>query len=79
MSKEEELLLNHWRELTAEQQQQVLGFMQSFGAQTQSLPRSPLGQRLRELRAKIVASGLPLLNDDELDQEIAERRGGIET
>jgi len=65
--------------MIVDRQQQVLGFMQSFGVQTQSLPRSPLGQRLRELRARIVASGLPLLNDDELDQEIAERRGVIET
>jgi len=65
--------------MIVDRQQQVLGFMQSFGVQTQPLPRSPLGQRLRVLRARIVASGLPLLNDDELDQEIAERRGGIET
>ena len=38
---------------------------------------SPLGRRLREIRARIVASGVPLLNWEELEREIAERRGGV--
>lgn len=38
-------------------------------------PRSPLGRRLREIRERIVASGVPLLNAEELEAEIAKRRG----
>ena len=36
-----------------------------------------VADRLRRLREKIVASGIPLLNDDELRVEIRERRGMI--
>lgn len=39
---------------------------------------SPLGRRLLELRAQAIAEGEPLLTSwEELDAEIAERRGGI--
>lgn len=38
-------------------------------------PVSELGRQLRALRAKIVASGAPLLDWDELEQEVAARRG----
>jgi len=41
-------------------------------------PRSALGRRLREIRERIVASGIPLLNAEELEAEIAERRGSRE-
>jgi len=40
-------------------------------------PKTSLGRRLRELRKRIVASGEPLLDWDELEREIAERRGGV--
>jgi hypothetical protein len=40
-------------------------------------PRTPLGQRLWEIRKRIVASGEPLLEGDDLEREIAERRGGV--
>lgn len=40
-------------------------------------PISPLGQKLREIRRRIVASGEPLLSWDELEKELAERRGGV--
>jgi len=36
---------------------------------------SPLGRQLREIRQRIVASGAPLLDWNELDREMAERRG----
>lgn len=36
---------------------------------------SPLGQKLRAIRARIVESGIPLLNDAELEHEVAKRRG----
>jgi hypothetical protein len=40
-------------------------------------PRTPLGRRLWELRQRIVASGEPLLDWDDIEQEVAERRGGV--
>ena len=40
-------------------------------------PRTPLGRRLWELRKQIVASGEPLLDWEDLEREIAERRGGV--
>ena len=39
-------------------------------------PRTELGKSLTALRAEIVASGAAMLNDSELEKEIAERRGG---
>ena len=33
------------------------------------------GAKLREIRSRIVQSGEPLLSLDELDKEVAERRG----
>jgi hypothetical protein len=35
-----------------------------------------LGRQLWEIRARIIASGVPLFSWDEIDQEVAERRGG---
>ena len=40
---------------------------------------SPLGQRLLAIRARVVASGEPLLNWDDLEREIRKRRGGQES
>jgi len=39
-------------------------------------PQTKLGKSLASLRAEIVASGEPMLDDSELEKEIAERRGG---
>jgi hypothetical protein len=42
------------------------------------VPKTPLGRRLMELHAEVVASGQPLLESwDDLEREIAERRGGL--
>jgi hypothetical protein len=38
------------------------------------IPKTPLGKRLCELRAKIVASGEPLLTAEDIDREIDEQR-----
>lgn len=38
-------------------------------------PRTILGMKLWKLRQKIVVAGAPLLNWDELEQEVAERKG----
>lgn len=39
--------------------------------------RTSLGHQLREARAKIIASGEPLLGWADLEQEVAERRGNF--
>jgi len=41
-------------------------------------PRTDLGRKLWEIRARIVASGEPLLDWDEIDKEVAERRGEVD-
>ncbi|MCY7276820.1 MAG: hypothetical protein LH702_24580 [Phormidesmis sp. CAN_BIN44] len=75
----EELVVEKLQTLDSEQQQQVLAFIDSLPKQQEPAKAepSPLGKQLREIRAQIVASGIPLLNDEELDREIAERRGGV--
>ena len=40
--------------------------------------KTPLAKRLWEIRLRIVASGQPLLNRDEIEREMAERRGETE-
>jgi hypothetical protein len=37
----------------------------------------PLGERLRAWRDEIRAAGLPELSWDEIEREVAERRGGV--
>jgi len=39
-------------------------------------PQTPLGEKLLALRARIIAEGEPLLSWEEVQQEIASRRGG---
>lgn len=41
------------------------------------VPKTELGRRLLALRAEGVRSGVPPLSADELDREVAERRGGV--
>jgi hypothetical protein len=40
------------------------------------VPQTPLGRRLWEIRQGIVESGEPLLDWDDVEREVAERRGG---
>jgi hypothetical protein len=42
-------------------------------------PRTSLGQRLWSIRARLIASGEPLLTWDDIDRELAERRGERES
>jgi len=42
---------------------------------TERTPRTPLGKKLLEIRRRIVASGRPLLNWEDLDREINAQRG----
>lgn len=40
-------------------------------------PRTVLGHRLQNIRAKIIASGQTLLSWDEIEHELSERRGEV--
>ncbi len=89
----ENLLLNKWRNLPVEKQEEVIDFVAFLEAQingtlpntespTSSLnsqsSQSNFAAKLLEIRQKIVASGQPLLGPEEVEKEIAERRGGYE-
>lgn len=80
MAREEEIL-ERWRTLTPEKQQQVLEFalkLQSEDGTPESeyVPQTPLAKKLWEIRTRAIASGMQLLNEAEIEQELAERRGG---
>ena len=82
MGKEEELL-EQWRELTPEKQQKVLQSVQILKSKSETtapqsnfIPQTPLSKKLWEIRHRAIAAGLQLLNEDEIEQEIAARRGG---
>ena len=83
MSPEQELLAK-WRSLPQEKQKEVLDFVEFIHAKiVRSEPITPanksqLGKRLRQIRAEIVADGEHLLTQDELEKEIANRRGGLQ-
>ena len=47
----------------------------ALAVMTQSIPKTPLGKRLMELREKIREAGAPLLSWEEIEREIFERRG----
>ena len=70
----EQQLIEKWRSLPSDKQQQVLKFVESLNEQKKP-KQTELGQRLRQIRAKIVASGEPLLNREEIEQEVINRRG----
>ena len=72
----EQELLTKWRSLPQDKQQEVLKFVEFMQLKT-TAKKPPLGERLREIRSKIVASGKPLLNADEIEKELADRRGGM--
>lgn len=79
----EQVLLAKWRALPPDKQQEVFDFVEFLQTrQVASLQlvrqesQSKLGERLQQIREKIVATGTPLLTDDEIDRELMERRGG---
>jgi hypothetical protein len=77
MSPEQELLAK-WRSLPKEKQDEVLDFVEFLYVKS-SVNKASLGERLRQIRAKIVASGEPLLTQDEIEKEIASLRGGLQS
>jgi hypothetical protein len=75
----EELLLEKWRTtLPPAKQKEVLAFTDRL-IKPSPTADSPLGEKLRAIRARILESGSPLLSDAELEREIAERRGERDT
>ena len=81
----EQILLEKWRSLSPDKQQEVFDFvefLQTRQVSPQKLVRkenqSKLGETLQKIREKIVASGTPLLTDEEIDRELTERRGGYQ-
>ena len=75
----EAVLLECWRELPPEAQERVLKFAQSLKLQTEStefVPQTPLGKKLWGIRQRAIAQGMQLLSEEELEQELADRRGG---
>ncbi|MGK7946140.1 MAG: hypothetical protein AB4058_16895 [Microcystaceae cyanobacterium] len=90
MMNSEQKLVNKWRNLTPDKQQEVINFIDfiEFKAlQNNSIlddqlipqktkPNLNLGERLRAIREEVVASGVHLLNEEEIEQERKERQGG---
>ncbi|MBV9387580.1 MAG: hypothetical protein JOZ78_14265 [Chroococcidiopsidaceae cyanobacterium CP_BM_ER_R8_30] len=66
------------RELPPEAQERVLQFAQSLKLQTSSefVPQTPLGKKLWRIRQQALTKGMQLLTEEELEQELADRRGG---
>lgn len=63
MSSEQELLTK-WRSLPQEKQEEVLDFAEFLGLKN-SANKVSLGERLQQIRTRIVASGKHLLDEDE--------------
>ncbi|MEC4807269.1 MAG: hypothetical protein SAJ12_22435 [Jaaginema sp. PMC 1079.18] len=81
----EEKLLEKWRSLPLRKQQEVANFVEFLYRQNQLEPSSKpelskkkRSEKLQQVRERIVASGLPLLSKEEIEQEKAERRGGYQ-
>ncbi|MBD2615999.1 MAG: DUF2281 domain-containing protein [Nostoc sp. ZfuVER08] len=77
MSTEQELLTK-WRSLPQDKQEEVLDFVE-FLSLKKSANQTPLGERLQQIRTRIVASGKHLLDEDEIEKELASRRGGLQS
>ena len=77
MSPEQELL-SKWRSLPPDKQEEVLDFVEFLGLKN-SANKIPLGERLQQIRTNIVASGKHLLDEDEIEKELASRRGGLQS
>ncbi|MEH2456320.1 hypothetical protein [Nostoc sp.] len=77
-------LLEHWRELTPQKQQKVLEFVELLKSEPETtppesdfVPQTPLTKKLWSIRQRAIAAGLQLLNVDEIELELAARRGGF--
>ena len=82
----EQLLLEKWRSLPQDLQQEVIDFVEFLELKKTSAtkhkaspkPKLPLGERLRKLREEVIASSVPRLDWEGVEREKAERRGGYQ-
>ena len=82
----EQLLLNTWRQLPEDRQQEVIDFVEFLAERLQKKNEQPPtntlipepGETLTRIRKQIVESGMPLLSSEEIAKEILERRGGYQ-
>jgi len=77
-------LLDRWRELAPEKQQKVLDFLEQLKSESETtspesdfVPQTPLAKKLWGIRQRAISGGLRLLNKDEIELELAARRGGL--
>ena len=79
----EQLLLDKWRTLPLEKQQQVLAYLQAIDSDNLALkaeseeaykPKTELGKKLWEIRCRSLEDNPKLLTWDEVDAEISDRR-----
>ncbi|MCC5628672.1 hypothetical protein LC613_11410 [Nostoc sphaeroides CHAB 2801] len=76
MSSEQEFLTK-WRSLPQEKQEEVLDFVEFIGLKN-SAHKVPLCEHLQQICTRIVASGKHLLDEDEIEKELASRRGRLQ-
>ncbi|MGI0494606.1 hypothetical protein ACN4EG_22705 [Alkalinema pantanalense CENA528] len=78
----EQRLLDQWRQLPVDKQQEVLDFVvflaQRNSSKSEVMPMSDPRTQFQHLREQIIAAGIPLLSDAEIEQEVADRRGGYQ-
>lgn len=75
----EQILLEKWQTLEPNEQEKVIAFIDDLKKKKSDYqPKTELGKKLWELRLKSLGNQ-PLLNTwEEVEQELAERRGGIQ-
>ncbi|MEH2437775.1 MAG: hypothetical protein V7K25_26710 [Nostoc sp.] len=71
MSTEQELLTK-WHSLPQDKQEEVFDFVEFLHLKN-SANKTPLGERLRQIRARIVNSGKQLLDEDEIEMSSGKR------
>jgi hypothetical protein len=82
----EQMLLEKWRSLPPNKQQEVFNFVNFLHSTNVPITenkvdlqsRLDFAEKLDQLRQEIIDSGIPLLTDEEVYKEIAERRGGYQ-
>ncbi len=73
----EQELIERWRNLPSDKQQQVLELIESLEKKQTKLRQTNLGNSLRQIRAKIVDSDENLLSQAEVAQEVINLRGEV--
>jgi hypothetical protein len=76
----EQQLVSQWRQLPSDRQQEVIDFVAFLAQRSDRRPSSapttpPPRNQFQQLRENIIAAGIPLLSDTEIEQEVADRCG----